>query len=144
MIEVDDACKHGRYKRSSLKNLQLISNLESFCHTWQTGRHGPVGRTAGQTQLITQIHMLPIWTKCVYTHLFQNLRFRFFSLKLTHVYCLLGCLEQDCSDTCCFGCLICMCFVFFCIYTYSAQLSMFHMERHSRNTFIIIIIIKCT
>ena len=38
-------------------------------------------------------------------------------------------------DTCYFGCLICM---YFCICTCSAQLSMFHMERRSRNTFIII------
>ena len=31
--------------------------------------------------------------------------------------------------------------LFFCICTCLAQLSMFHMERHSRNTFIIVIII---
>ena len=42
--------------------------------------------------------------------------------------------EHDCLDTCCFGCLICMCF---CICTCSMQLSMFHMERRSRNTLII-------
>ena len=48
--------------------------------------------------------------------------------------------EQDCLNTCCFGCLICMCFVF--LYsTCSQQLSMSHMERRSRNMFIIIIII---
>ena len=33
------------------------------------------------------------------------------------------------------------CVLYFCICTCSAQLSMFHMERHSRNTLIIIIII---
>ena len=33
--------------------------------------------------------------------------------------------------------------LYFCICTCSAQLSMFHMERHSRNTLIIIIIIEC-
>ena len=33
------------------------------------------------------------------------------------------------------------CVLYFCICTYSAQMSMFHMERHSRNTLIIIIII---
>ena len=43
-------------------------------------------------------------------------------------------------DPCCFGCLISYMRVF-CIYTCSAQLSMFHMERCSRNTLIIIIII---
>ena len=37
-----------------------------------------------------------------------------------------------------FECLICM---RFCIRTCSAQLSMFHMEKRSRNTLIIIIII---
>ena len=40
-------------------------------------------------------------------------------------------------DTCCFECLLYM----FCIYAFSVQLSMFHMERHSRNAHIIIIII---
>ena len=39
-----------------------------------------------------------------------------------------------------FECLLCMRYTF-CICTYSAQLSMFHMERRSRNTLIIIIII---
>ena len=39
-----------------------------------------------------------------------------------------------------FECLICMRF-YFCIFTCSAQLSMFHMEKRSRNTLIIIIII---
>ena len=33
------------------------------------------------------------------------------------------------------------CVLYFCICTCSAQLSMFHMERHSRNIIIIIIII---
>ena len=36
------------------------------------------------------------------------------------------------------------CVLYFCICTCSAQLSMFHMERHSRNTLIIIIIIIMT
>ena len=35
------------------------------------------------------------------------------------------------------------CALYFCICTCSAQLSMFHMDRRSRNTLIIIIIIKC-
>ena len=48
--------------------------------------------------------------------------------------------EHDCLDTCCFGCLICMC-LYFCICTCSAQLSMFHMEKFSRNKLIIIVII---
>ena len=34
------------------------------------------------------------------------------------------------------------CVWYFCVCTCSAQLSMFHMERHSRNTLIVIIIIK--
>ena len=33
------------------------------------------------------------------------------------------------------------CVSYFCIWTYSAQLSMFHMEKRSRSTLIIIIII---
>ena len=39
-----------------------------------------------------------------------------------------------------FGCLICMRFLFL-YFTCSAQLSMFHMEKRSRDTLIIIIII---
>ena len=35
------------------------------------------------------------------------------------------------------------CVLYFCICTCSAQLSMFHMERRSRNMFIIIIITVC-
>ena len=48
--------------------------------------------------------------------------------------------QHDYLDTCCFECLIYACVLHFCIHTCSAQLSMFHMERHSRNTLIIIII----
>ena len=44
-------------------------------------------------------------------------------------------------DTYCFECLIRMFFFYFCIWTCSAQLRMFHIERHSRNMLIIIIII---
>ena len=52
--------------------------------------------------------------------------------------------EPDYLDTCCFECFMCLCFfsffVFlFCICICSAQMSMFHMERCSRNTLIIII-----
>ena len=36
------------------------------------------------------------------------------------------------------------CVLYFCICTCSAQLSMFHMERSSRNTLIIIIMTVCT
>ena len=44
--------------------------------------------------------------------------------------------QYDYLDTCCFECLIRMCFAFlYC--PCSAQLSMFHMERRSRNTLII-------
>ena len=50
--------------------------------------------------------------------------------------------EHDCLDTCCFGCLIviCMFYILFCTCTCSAQLSMFDMERRSRNTIISIVI----
>ena len=46
--------------------------------------------------------------------------------------------QHDYLDTC----LDYACVLYFCISTCSAQLSMFHMERRSRNTFVIIIIIK--
>ena len=28
--------------------------------------------------------------------------------------------EHDCLDTCCFKCLICMCFIFLCLHLFSA------------------------
>ena len=40
-------------------------------------------------------------------------------------------------------CVLYACVSYFCICTCSTQLSMFHMERRSRNTLIIIIIIIC-
>ena len=49
--------------------------------------------------------------------------------------------EHDCLDTCCIGVPYMQVICIFCICTCSAQLSMFHMERHSRNMLIIIIII---
>ena len=53
--------------------------------------------------------------------------------------------QHDYLDTYRFECLIIMhvlCFSYFFICTCSAQLSMFHMERRSRNTLIVIIIIN--
>ena len=49
--------------------------------------------------------------------------------------------QHDCLDTCCFWVSYMHAFSFFFFCTCSAQLSMFHMERRSRNTLIIIIII---
>ena len=43
--------------------------------------------------------------------------------------------QHDCLDTCCFECLICVCFGIFVF-------APVHMERHSRNKLIIIIIIN--
>ena len=49
--------------------------------------------------------------------------------------------EQDCMDTCCSGCLYAY-VLYFCCCPWSAQVSMFHTERHSRNTILINTIIK--
>ena len=65
-------------------------------------------------------------------YLFLFLFFKYPSLLFNWMF------EHDCLDKCCFGCLRCMC-LYYCICTCSAQLSMFHMERHSRNTLIILI-----
>ena len=48
--------------------------------------------------------------------------------------------QHDCLDTYCFLSVLYACNFYFCICTCSAQLSMFHMEKRSRNTLIIIII----
>ena len=49
--------------------------------------------------------------------------------------------EYDCLDTCYFGCLICFVIVLLYLHLFS-ELSMFHMERRSRNMLIIVIIIR--
>ena len=56
------------------------------------------------------------------------------------VNCLVGCFSMivwaPALSSALYGCVL-----YFCICTWSAQLSMFHMERRSRNTLIVIIII---
>ena len=47
--------------------------------------------------------------------------------------------QHDCLDTYCLLSVLYACVFYFCICTCSAQLSMFHMEKRSRNTLIIII-----
>ena len=54
--------------------------------------------------------------------------------------CLVGCLSTIVWTPAILGVLY-ACVLYFCICTCSAQLSMLHMEKHSRNTLIIIIII---
>ena len=50
--------------------------------------------------------------------------------------------KHDCLDMCCFGCVFSVVHVYnIFVCTFSAQLSMFHIERHSRNTIIVINII---
>ena len=51
--------------------------------------------------------------------------------------CLVGCLTPTVLSV------LYACVLYFCICTCSTQLSMFHMERRSRNMLIIIIIIIC-
>ena len=68
--------------------------------------------------------------------------YAYFFFFILNPYLLLSwMLEHDCLDTCCFGCVLCMCFVvlYFCICTCSAQSSMFRMEMCSANTLIFII-----
>ena len=48
--------------------------------------------------------------------------------------------EYDCLDTCCFGCLICMCLVFLYLHLFGAIECVSHGNR-SRNTLLIITII---
>ena len=59
---------------------------------------------------------------------------------IPHLYCLVGCLSMIVWTHAALGVLD-ACVLYFSICTCSAQLSMFHMERCSRNTLIIIIII---
>ena len=58
----------------------------------------------------------------------------------TLILCLVGCFSMIIFDTCYLSVLY-ACILYFCICTSSAQLSMFHMERLSRNMLIITIII---
>ena len=56
-------------------------------------------------------------------------------------YCLVGWLSMIVWTPAVLGVLH-TCVLYFCIGTQLVQLSMFHMERHSRNT-LIIVIVKC-
>ena len=58
----------------------------------------------------------------------------------THLYCLVRCLSVVVWTHAVLGVLY-TCVLYFCICTYSAQLSMFHVEKCSRNRLIIIIVI---
>ena len=62
---------------------------------------------------------------------------------LNHLYCLVGCLSMIVWTHAVLGVLY-ACVLYFCICTCSVQLSMFHMERCSRNMLIIIITITIT
>ena len=57
---------------------------------------------------------------------------------LIYLYCLVGCLSMIVWTHAVLGVLH-ACVFYFCIFTCLAQLSMFHMERRSRNTIIILI-----
>ena len=68
------------------------------------------------------------------------LEYILFFLFNTHLYCLAGCLSMLVWTDAVLGVLY-ACVLFFYICICSAQLSMFHTERHPRNTLIIIIIV---
>ena len=80
---------------------------------------------------------------CTYTHTYICMYWHtdLLALKTAGVQTIM--FRHDCLDTCCFEYLIYACALYFCICTWLAQLSMFHMERHSRNMPIIIIISIC-
>ena len=63
-----------------------------------------------------------------------------FSFSFFFFNCLVGCFSMIVWTPAVLG-VFYVCILYFCICTCSAQLSMFHMERRSRNTLIIIIII---
>ena len=65
-----------------------------------------------------------------------------FFFFLTHLYCLVGYLSMIVWTHVVLDVLY-ACVLYFCICTCSAQLSMFHMERRSRNTLIIMSIMIC-
>ena len=71
---------------------------------------------------------------CLFIILFYSILFFF-----THLYCLVGCLSMIVWTHAVLSVLYAF-VLYFCICTCSAQLSMFHMERRSRNMLIIIII----
>ena len=67
--------------------------------------------------------------------------FLFFFFFLTHLYCLVACLNMIVWTYAVLGVLY-ACVLYFHICTCSVQVSMFHMERHSRNMFTIIIVVE--
>ena len=75
------------------------------------------------------------------TYVYIDMAFGFYGFFfLTHIYCLVGCLSMIVWTYAVLG-VFYACVLYFCICTCLAQLSMFHIERHSRNMLIIIIVI---
>ena len=64
--------------------------------------------------------------------------FFFFKFVFTHLYCLVGCLSMIVWTHVVLG-VFNACVLYFCICTCSAQLSMFHMKRCSKNALFIVI-----
>ena len=75
---------------------------------------------------------------CVW--LFLCTLIRYLVLWVFFCLCLVGCFSMIIQTPAVLSVLY-ACVLYFCICAYSAQLSMFHMERHSRNMLIIIITI---
>ena len=72
---------------------------------------------------------------CMAIFIYLNIYFYVFNI---HLYCLVGCLSMIVWTHAVLGVLY-ACVLYFCVCTCSARLSMFHVERPSRNTLITII-----
>ena len=81
---------------------------------------------------ITCVYIETIFAFCGCTWILKHFSY-------SHPYCLVGCLTMIDWTRAVLGVLY-ACVLYFCICTSSAQLIIFHMERRSRNTLIIIII----
>ena len=69
------------------------------------------------------------------TYVYIDMVFRFNGYFNIHLYCLVGCLSMIVWTHAVLGVLY-ACVLYLCVFTCSLQFSMFHMERHSRNTLI--------
>ena len=106
--------------------------LQHFCVSTVPDKNGISG---------LYYNMLEIYHSGWSPRFYGYVDFFFVCFFLTHPLLLSWMFEHNRLHTCCFGCLIIYaCVLYFCICLCSAQLSIFHMERRSRNTIIIVII----
>ena len=121
----------GAVRRLHKKISNCTFGCDYYYYLNNTGWWGGGGEGGCMCVCLSVCHHQFVWLGLFLCTLIRYIGFMGILFMLSWMF------QHDYLDTYCFECLICIC----CIWTCSAQLSMFHMERRSRNTLIIIIVI---